>query len=163
MLFKPPRAVSLTLNLAPMVDVMMCLIIFFILAGDIVKSDHRQLDMPFALAAATTDTSRLGPRVVINIVTPPGGGAAEYRVTGWDGEQIVDRVITPDEVAPLLAQRAADARRDGPGDLRCVIRAHRDARYRDVELVLRGCGLAKIRGIVFGVHAGAEPQAGGGS
>lgn len=158
MLFKVPKSVSLTLNLAPMVDVMMCLIIFFLLAGNIVKSDHRALDMPYALAAKTADTSQFGQRVVVNIIAPADGGPAEYRVTGWDGERLVDRVIAPAEIPALLEARKAEAARRNE-ELRCIIRAHRDARYKDIEVVLRSCGLAQIRSIVFGVNAGPDPGA----
>lgn len=158
MAFRPPRSVSLTLNLAPMVDVMMCLIIFFLLAGNIVQSDHRKLDMAYAVAAKTADTSKLGQRVVINVIVPESGGPTEYLVTGWDGQRLVDRLIPAAEIPALLAARKAEAaaRRD---EVRCVIRAQRDARYKDIEVVLRGCGLAQIKSIVFGVNSGEEPAA----
>ena len=71
MLFKPPKPVGMTLNLAPMVDVMMCLIIFFLLASKLVDAQHRPLNLPYARAALEVGRGELGPRVVTTTRSGP--------------------------------------------------------------------------------------------
>ncbi len=161
MIFRAPKPTDMSLNLAPMVDVMMCLIIFFLLAGSLVDAEHQQLALPIAISAESVERSALGTRVTINVRKPAGaadGAAAEYVVAGWDGENIVERVLAPEQVEPFLRARAAEPRAvDEP--LRCLIRAERDVAYRDVEVVLRACGLAKIAKVVFA--ANTQPPAEG--
>ena len=145
MLFRPPKPVAMTLNLAPMVDVMMCLIIFFLLASKIVDAEHFPLDLPFARAALEVDRGELGRRVVINVRPAPDDPLrAEYVVQAWDGSNLTERLLAPDEIADYLQSRARAAGRFGE-DLRCVIRADRDIAYGHVETVLRGCGLVGHR------------------
>lgn len=151
---RPPKPASMTLNLAPMVDVMMCLIIFFLLASKL--ADEFPVDLPWAIAATQVEGSDLGNRVTITIRRVDAGDAvAEYVVRDWDGQQVVERQLLPAEVTELLSLRAERAAREGH-KLRCVIRADRLVQYKHVEVVLRGCGLAQISDVVFGVLEGAE-------
>ncbi len=158
MLFKPPKPVAMTLNLAPMVDVMMCLIIFFLLASKLVDAQHRPLNLPYARAALEVGRGELGTRVVINVCPSEDDPLrAEYIVEVWDGRNITERTLEPDEIAEYLQLRAdrATARETG---LCCVIRADQDVAYGHVEVVLRGCGLAKIAKVVFSARSGQEPE-----
>lgn len=147
------------LNLAPMVDVMMCLIIFFLLAARMVAAEHHPVDLPWAQAAKEVEPGDLGTRVTITVRRAhDGDDQAEYVVADWDGEQIVERVLAPTDVERLLQARAARAARAGQKP-RCVIRADRLVMYKHVEVVLRACGLAQIRDVVFSANAGSEPEA----
>lgn len=159
MLFKPPKPVGMHLNLAPMVDVMMCLIIFFLLASKLVNAAHKPLELPYAVAAKEVERSELGARVVIN-VRPKGGGAvgeADFVVNGWDGREITERLLQPTEIEGYLAAAAKQAA-GTKETLSCVIRADREVTYKNVETVLVACGKAKITNIVFSAKAGAEPE-----
>ncbi len=156
---RPPKPVNMTLNLAPMVDVMMCLIIFFLLASKLVEAEHYQMDLPWAVAAERIEPAELGRRVTITVRAPRARGEeAEYIVVDWDGRQIVERVLRPAEIEPLLKLRKARADRDGQ-TLRCVVRADEMVKFEHVEVVLRGCGLARIKDVVFGARVGAEREA----
>lgn len=156
---RAPRSISMTLNLAPMVDVMMCLIIFFILASKIVSAQHRGPQLAYAQAAQEIDRSKLGSRVVVNIRPTDDGLRAEYVVNTWDGQNIVERVMASDEIPSFLQRRQIQAFDSGEQEeLRCVIRADRDCAYGDVEVVLRACGLAKISKIVFSANTGEDPE-----
>ena len=141
---RPPKPVQMTLNLAPMVDVMMCLIIFFLLASKLVDVQQRPLNLPYAQSAEELSRSDLGSCVVINVRPGEDDLSAEYVVEGWDGRKVTERMLAASEITDYLKIRAAR----NP-DLRCVIRADRDVAYGHVEAVLRGCGLAKIGKIVF--------------
>jgi biopolymer transport protein ExbD len=158
MLFKPPKPVGMTLNLAPMVDVMMCLIIFFLLASKLVDAQHRPLNLPYAQAALEVGRGELGRRVVINVRPSDDDPLrAEYIVEAWDGQNITERILRPDEIHEYLQARA-DRAAAVDDDLRCVIRADQDVAYGHVEVVLRGCGLAKIAKVVFSARSGQEPE-----
>ncbi len=149
------------LNLAPMVDVMMCLIIFFMLASTLVSAENlKDIKIPWAVAAEEIEKKEMGNRVVINI-RPNEDGPSDFVVaaptTLQDGTfDIVQRELKPSEVGEFLKGQAAKAG-DQLDELRCFIRADENAKYSDVEVVLRGCGLAKIAHIVFSAHAGQEP------
>lgn len=144
----------MTLNLAPMVDVMMCLIIFFLLASRLVSAQYRGVELARAASAQEIERSALGPKVVVNI-RPTGGpaAAAEYVVLGWDGRRATERVLNAGELVEHLRTRAAER-----GEPRCVVRADREVSYADVETVLRACGLAGLRRIVFSAHASAPAE-----
>jgi biopolymer transport protein ExbD len=155
---RPPQPVRMTLNLAPMVDVLMCLIVFFLLASKIVAAERRPVDLAWAVAAREVDAGDLGTRVTITVRRAAGDDVAEYVVADWDGQQVVERVLAPADVEALLMARAGRAVGESQ-PLRCVIRADQLVRYEHVEVVLRACGRAKIRDVVFGVNAGVDPKA----
>ncbi len=156
----PPKPVNMTLNLAPMVDVMMCLIIFFLLASKLVEQERYAVKPAWAVAANEVKPGELGTRVTITVRRAgESDEQAEYVVVDWDGQQIKERVLAPDDVQGLLAVRKQRAEADGQ-KLRCVINADRMVTYQHVEVVLRACGLAKISDIVFMANKGLEPKEG---
>lgn len=154
---QPPRSVNMTLNLAPMVDVMMCLIIFFLIASQLATAEF-DVDLPWAAGAKVVERSELGNPVTIGVRrAADGSDAAEYLVADWDGEQVVHRTLTPEALDALLMKRARLAQ--GSQDtLRCVIYADQDVEFRFVERVLRACGVAQISKIVFPAHKGLPPE-----
>ncbi len=154
---RPPKPSEMTLNLAPMVDVLMCLIIFFLLASEMATRETA-VDLAWARAAKEVKPSELGQRVTITVRRVEGNDEqAEYVTVDWNGQQIVERVLTPAEMQSLLESRHARAEADKQ-ELRCVIRADQAVIYQHVEVVLRACGLAKIGNIVFTAYKGAGPQ-----
>lgn len=157
MRFRPPKPARFSLNLAPMVDVMMCLIIFFLLASKLVSAEFQPLRLPFAETASTKEAA-IGARIVINVQRSSLDPlAAEYRVQIWDGERIGHRSLGAAEVEEYLEARAEQIRRDEQ-EPRCTIRADREIAYGHVEVVLRGCGKAKIAKIAFAANAGVDPE-----
>jgi biopolymer transport protein ExbD len=155
---RAPKPVSMTLNLAPMVDVMMCLIIFFLLASRMVAAEQFPVQLPWAAAAEEVGQDELGQRVTITVRQAPADpDRAEYIVVDWDGRRIVERVLPPDAIDQLLLarKRAADAEEQ---TLRCVIRADQMVMYQHVEVVLRGCGLAQIDDVIFTANKGLPPE-----
>lgn len=163
MIPKPPRPTGMELNLAPMVDIMMCLIIFFLLTAVLVNAENRAVNLPWAQAAKEIERKSLGQRVVINIrpsrtdkrkaeyvtvrtVAQPGGGL-----------EFVENPLTADQLNEFIKNIAADkAALIKKGEFRCVIRADQEVMYRHIEVVLRACGLAKIGKITFTANKGKE-------
>ncbi|MGE3182105.1 MAG: ExbD/TolR family protein [Phycisphaerae bacterium] len=156
-MFTPPRPVSMTLNLAPMVDVMMCLIIFFLLASKIATAERQPIELPFAQAADPFDNESHRARVVINVrpIDPLDPREVEYVSVAWDGNAIVEQSLRADQIADLLKSHASEARDSGQ-ELSCVIRADRSIFYGDVEVVMRGAAGAGISKLVFSTNAEVE-------
>lgn len=160
-MFHPPKPVGMELNLAPMVDVMMCLIIFFLLASTLVNAENTPVKLPWAIAAREIDRKELGNRVVVNVhVNPNDPKEADYVVARLEpqaggGLEIVEKSLTPKDIEEFLVTTAARAaaRKD---ELRCIIRADQEVRYSHIEVILRACGLAKIGKITFSANAGVE-------
>lgn len=156
--FRLPKPTRMTLNLAPMVDVLMCLIIFFLLASKLVSAEHFPVKLPWAVAAREVEAHDLGARVTINVRRADGSDQrAEYVVVDWNGRDIAERVLQPGELTGLLRSRAARAAVEKQ-QLRCVVRADEDVQYQHVETVLRACGLANLANVVFSVNKGSEPD-----
>ena len=156
-----PEPVPMTLNLAPLVDVMMCLIIFFLLGSRLVAEQYRRIELPYAAAAEEVRRDELGQRVVINVRSPEQDQSpASYVIHGWDGQQIREFTLDAAGVAAYLQHEAQRLGRRAR-ELRCVIRADREVPYGQVEAVLRGCAAARIAHVVFSAStdrdAGARP------
>jgi biopolymer transport protein ExbD len=138
----PPRPVpSRVMNLAPMVDMLMCLVIFFLLAGRMSESRRESVRLPEAGGAHEASVHR-GPCVVVRVVRA-GPTAAHYAV---DGQPVA---------AAELAERLNEMI---PRDVAvgCVVRAERDLEYRHVEPVLASCAAAGIQRVTF---ATVRPEA----
>lgn len=136
---RAPRHQAITLNLAPMVDVMMCLLIFFMVATRMVQEEQSRVNLPPAQTAdlranQTEDASRL----VINIEQAKGIAEGCTYV-------IREQVLTLDQVG----QKLQDASHLSP-DATCLIRADKGVPYRAVDAVLIGCARAGITRVSFG-------------
>ncbi len=143
---RPPRPVSMTLNLAPMVDVMMCLIIFFLLGSRLV-SESQPIDLAEARAAEKLARAEELTQVTINVTPARDGNGPGYAAAVGRGMATLQS-LPAEGLAGFLQQRASDA--GHPDRIRCVIRADRDAAYAAVEEVLRACGIAGVSRVVFG-------------
>jgi biopolymer transport protein ExbD len=155
----------MSLNLAPLVDVMMCLIIFFLLASRLVQAQNRPLDLARATAARDAATDERAGQIVVNVRPAPNGQPpAELVIFGWDGARLREQVLAPTELPAFLEQRAEAARQRGE-PARCLIRADRRVCYGDVESVLRACGQAGIQQVTFSARPddGGEPEAAAGA
>lgn len=159
-MLKPPQPANLDLNLAPMVDVMMCLIIFFLLASKLVQAENYELELPWAVAATPVEQTELGNRVTVNVVRDSESldDPAQLIMVEWDPQtqEIVQTPHTIGAIQQIFIARKAKAEAEGV-DLRCVIRADEDCTYADVEAVLRAAGVAKIQEIVFAANQGETP------
>jgi len=144
-----------------MVDVLMCLIIFFLLASKLVSAEHFPVNLPWAMAAKEVESRELGARVTINVRKAGASDeSAEYVVVDWDGQQIVERLLQPEDMEALLRSRAQRAGATGQ-EPRCVIRADQDVQYQHVEVVLRACGKANVAHVVFSANKLEAAPAGG--
>jgi len=121
-----------------MVDVTMCLLIFFMLTTEMVKSENSLIDLPLASAAKRVEKKDLGDRFVINIrdARLSGGSGATYLVQ--------EKETT---LAGLLERLQAE--RSARAEVNCVIRADRGLPYKYVQAVMLGCAKAGVKKITF--------------
>ncbi len=116
------------INVTPMIDVVMCLIIFYLIVG---KLAAERIELPTS-AAGLTDA---GPKPLVIEISAPDGGPTRLSVA--------DR---PVDLGALEAIVKAGA---GEGTARAVeIRASRDLPYERLAPVLKACreaGLTSVR------------------
>ncbi|HKQ46654.1 MAG TPA: biopolymer transporter ExbD [Phycisphaerae bacterium] len=141
-----PSAASFDLNLAPMVDVMMCLLIFFMLATRMVEQEISRIDLPVARAAQDPEGGDRDRRIVINIADADGRGAPRYLIRE-----------EPRSLAEVLNH--IDTQAQEHPDITCMIRADRRLPYGHIDAVLQGCARAGVSDITFGAlrYDGAGP------
>lgn len=120
------------INVTPLIDVVMCLIIFYLIVGKLA------IDRRISLPSTTAGLTQAGPTpVVLEIIPPPGPGApAQFIVAGQS--------VGADALETLLRGAAQD-----PSGARPVqIRAGRDLPYAVLSPVLQSCrraGLTSVR------------------
>lgn len=133
-----PTTTPIKLNLAPMVDVSMCLLVFFLVTTKMVERENSEIDLPIARAARDVEKQELGNRFVVNVrdARLAGGAGAVY--------------LIQEEALPLseVLQRLRTVRRHDP-DVNCVIRADRSLPYRYVQRVMMGCAREDVRKVTF--------------
>ncbi len=128
------------INVTPLIDVVMCLIVFFLLVGHIARQAAvRGVRVPVALHGKTM-LDKSG-QLIINVVPQASdvpGVAGRPRIEIWS------QTVT---FADLPALLTAYARRN-PG-LKLVLRADRSIPYRYIAPVLAACAQAGIGSVHF--------------
>ena len=127
-IYHSKRRVSPTINIVPLVDVLVVLIFFFMIAMRFQDNQSLDITPPKMETASTADTAE---RLVIAI-----DKTGQYRIN--------DTVVTPDQLSSAL-KTAAD--KDGAG-LSVLIFADQDTPLTDVTYVMdqsRKLNLDKIR------------------
>lgn len=149
-----PRSGSSKINVTPLIDVVMVLIIFYLLVGKLASDRHAPVSLP-ASAAGQTETS--ASTLVVSIAR------------GESGESILtvnDIPVALADLATVLKSKAAAAM---PG---ISIRADRRLAFAQVRPVLDACrdaGLTSVRLATrreprnAGVGQGGEAAGGGGA
>ena len=140
-MLRPPRITPIAINLAPMVDVMMCMLIFFMLATKMVERENSTIDLPLALAAKEIDKSSLGNRFVVNVRQAKAG--VEYVV----GADLVSLELVRQRLHTAVVAAKAD-------QINCIIRGERNVAYRHVEELLKICRDEKVRNVTFSALQG---------
>ncbi len=120
-----PRA-SLTFNMAPMIDIVFLLIIFFVLVGTFASAEHIRMDLP-GPDQSQAQNQKISDRAIINI----------QLINPDDSQSPVVFSIGPNPPEPLemIDQRLAANKTAFP-DLKVIIRADKRVRYADVRSVM---------------------------
>lgn len=140
----------MSLNLAPMVDVMMCLIIFFMLASKMVERENSPVLLPAASTAQEADKRELGRRVVVNVMVDSSAASPSAEPASGYAPTTARYAIEQQTVSLADVARRLTAEHQRDPAVRCVIRGDRELPYHTVEAVLLACAQAGIENVVFG-------------
>jgi biopolymer transport protein ExbD len=155
-----PRGSSIeAINVTPLIDVVMCLIIFFLIVGKLSTDRGVQVRLPESIRGSDETSASVMIVTVARLGdpnSPLAEGAQGWRTYGItvqaDGESMSDAKALEAAVRGKLASAPG-----GGAGLSIQIRADRDLPFGSVEPVLRSCGQAGAKSVRFA----AERQEGG--
>ncbi len=127
------------INVTPLIDIIMCLIIFFLLVGHIAKAASiKGIKIPAAKNGK--DLRNKTDQLIINLVPSSSGYSRNRppRIWIWSNE------ISQDQLAAYLRQQ----KRDDP-KMKLILRADRSIPYKYIAPVLNSCAQAGIASIHF--------------
>lgn len=132
-------------NATPLIDVVLCMIVFFLIVGQLAEGQRLVMDLP---EAATGESERPRESFVINLLSAGDGRSDSPRI-----------VVSGEEFDLEGVERAVRERtRESPG-LAVEVRAPGDAPYRWVEQTMDACARAGVRDVRL---AAARPREGAG-
>lgn len=124
------------INVTPLIDVVMCLIVFYLIVGRLASSRITKLDLPVTSTAQEVQAASAGSNPIIT-VTPPDAPAAPARVF-LDGVS-----LSIDELGGAMRRLAAN-----PRPPTVELRADRRLSYGQLAPVIEACraaGLTSLR------------------
>ncbi|QDT64053.1 ExbD/TolR family protein [Calycomorphotria hydatis] len=127
------RQRGLRFNVTPLIDVIFILIIFFLVASHVVRSEARE-EVALPIASRSTDVESPPRRLVITITA--------------DGQFLVGNQA---EEMLTVEQRIQLAGAEGDTPVEVRFRVDRDVPYEKVEPLLMACAKAKISDVKFAV------------
>lgn len=149
---KMPASHDMHPNVTPLIDIVMCLIIFYMLVAKIGVATGADKDIQLPFSQQGIKISDFGNTVTLNI--------------GRNGEEVVVTALNPStgQVVPLpIAQGARQPLRDflkllkGQNDeFKVIMRGDQDLDYRFLQPVLETCALTKVKSVNFATRV--QPQ-----
>lgn len=145
-------------NVTPLIDVVMVLIVFFMIVAKIGVTTGADPSIKLPETILGTDLKTLSNTLTINVREGP---ADEPMVTALvDGSnrqaqevKILDKLTNRHPLRELLQA----ARKDNP-DFRVIIRGEKEMAYRYLEPVLETCVEANVKNVAFNTSKAVEPQ-----
>ena len=119
---------SAKINLTPMIDVVMCLIIFFLIVGSLASAKLEPVDLP----SSARGEARLGEPVIVNITQTDEGGSG-VRAT------VMGEAVTPITLGERFGGAGTVVR----------FRVDRRVEYRFVRDFARACRASGVERIEF--------------
>jgi biopolymer transport protein ExbD len=127
---------TLAFNMAPMIDVVFLLIVFFVLVSTFASAEHVAMELPDPEHSEAKDL-KLSDRVILNIQLADASQPETSEVLYSLGPN-------PPEALEVISDRLV-ARKSKVPDLKVVIRADRRVGYGDVRAVMEIVANARIR------------------
>jgi biopolymer transport protein ExbD len=121
-------------NVTPLIDVIMCLIIFFLLCGQFAKEEAKRVTLPVAKLGQEIDKQG---QLTINVVARGGAGLAPEIFAGA-------KPVTMEALAAFLRVEGTQ----NP-NLKVMIRADQSLTYNYISPVLVACAQANIKSVNF--------------
>jgi biopolymer transport protein ExbD len=147
-------------NVTPLIDVVMCLIIFYMLVAKIGVDTGKEKAITLPTSLMGIKLNDLGSTVTLNVLKPPFGD--EPLITTMHpltGETLTLKIISDGkrELANVLKQV-----RGNNAEFKVIIRADQDLDYRFLQPVLLSCAEAKVKNVNFATREPGAVQATGG-
>lgn len=163
--FQPPPVLNNHPNVTPLIDVVMCLIIFYMLVAKIGITTGADESIRIPQSTVGTDLRDPGNALTLNIRPGPGG---QPQVSALIGRATTDLPVT---IAPGSAESplvlALRRLRLGPDltpgtaddnpELKVILRADENMPYSAIEPVLMACAQAAVRNVSFNTRKAAAP------
>ncbi len=151
---KMPESHAMHPNVTPLIDVVMCLIIFYMLAARIGVATGAVKEMTLPTSLQGIKLSDMGNTVTLNVQAPPGNTDMPIVSTlNPKSGEIVEIAIRDGAKTPLRdmlkTYRAQNA------ELKVIIRGDENLTYRHLEPVLIICAEAQVKNVNFATR---EPQ-----
>jgi biopolymer transport protein ExbD len=123
-----PHQPAAKINVTPLIDVVMVLIIFYLIVGKLAADKRARVDLPATQVGAANDTQR---PVVITVAAAGASGSLDLT-----SQILLDGVeVSPDDLIGALRARV------GPNAATTVVQVRADKRltYSAVEPVVKAC------------------------
>lgn len=134
-------------NVTPLIDVVMCLIIFFMLVGQLAKDEgNDKVIVPKATQTPQELAGDVSGKLVLNVV-PRDRIAGQPINPGVEPEVIVRGGVHLDKMNDLTAYLRKE-KRDTP-NIMIVVRADQELAYDWIAPVLVACAQADIKSVHF--------------
>jgi biopolymer transport protein ExbD len=123
------------INMAPMIDMVFLLLIFFMVASHLTSMERVPVSLPVADKAKVPEEAR--DRQIISVAAEADGRASYYiNLQKMDIKELT---------AEIVRQHEADE------NMRIYLRADRQVRHKHIKAVMEACAEAGIADIIFGV------------
>ena len=144
---KMPAAHATHPNVTPLIDIVMCLIIFYMLVAKIgVNMGHdAKIELPTSLLGITLKD--LGNTVTLNVARPPSGDEPLVTMLDPSSGQMVDLKIIDGTKRPL--QTFLKKLKGENAEFKVIIRGDQNLEYRHLEPVLITCSEAAVKNVNF--------------
>ena len=163
-----PHVHGSEVNVTPLIDVIMCLIIFFMLVAKIgVANGDKPMDLPYVLLGKSIDD--MGNTLSLNIL--PVGKSATNKDALITDIQVTALVDGADKDLPItmesggvqrfpLRETLVRMKARFKDQFKVIIRADADLPFTQVQKVLVECSNAGASSLMFAAQKGEEPAPG---
>ena len=144
---KMPAAHATHPNVTPLIDIVMCLIIFYMLVAKIGVNmgQDAKIELPTSLLGITLKD--LGNTVTLNVARPPSGDEPLVTMLDPSSGQMVDLKIIDGTKRPL--QTFLKKLKGENAEFKVIIRGDQNLEYRYLEPVLITCSEAAVKNVNF--------------
>jgi len=130
------------INMAPMIDMVFLLLIFFMVASHMSKMDRTPVELPVADKSKVAKNAK--DRQIITIRSKDQ--------TGEEVEIVMNlRPVEVDEIAPVVAKLLAEDE-----NTEVYLRADRYAKHKHVKEVMAACAEGGVANVIFGTFESGQ-------
>jgi biopolymer transport protein ExbD len=141
-----PKASEMYPNLTPLIDVVMCLIIFFMLAAKmgVNRGEDRTINLP--QSPRGTELPSLSNTITLNVLRPETGDLPVVTTLNQNTDQLIMLSVQEVEGRKPLTEWIKGAKGDNP-EFKVIIRADENLDYRFLQPVLVCAAEAQVKSI----------------